>query len=284
MKARSSPTGTCTARGPAPAAGTRAARPQCRQRAGRGLGAQDRRARPLQARRISADDADGYHRVQCPAAMGKIRCPLRPASMRLDRDRPEILQPPEHAAACCAEQTITVRRTYWPRPRRSTTPRPRPGAGPQPAHRRRTRLRHHQGPRQQRHRPRLVPPDGPSPPDAVRHDPAHRPQPAHPERLEHPPERNPAPRSRRTPENPQTTPQDPRRPRRRTALTRNRHDPEPHPRHHQDSRHNQARARPDTGQTTKPGPPQCRRPRHRTTGYQATGMSDPNVKIGPTET
>ena len=35
--------------------------------------------------RIIADDADGYHRVQCPA-MGKIRCPLRPASMLRDRD------------------------------------------------------------------------------------------------------------------------------------------------------------------------------------------------------
>jgi len=58
--------------------------------------------------RITADDADGYHRVQCPAAMGKIRCPLRPASMSLDRDRPEILQPPEHPQACCAQQTITV--------------------------------------------------------------------------------------------------------------------------------------------------------------------------------
>ncbi len=58
--------------------------------------------------RITADDADGYHRVQCPAAMGKIRCPLRPASMRLDRDRPEILQPPEHPQACCTQQTITV--------------------------------------------------------------------------------------------------------------------------------------------------------------------------------
>ena len=58
--------------------------------------------------RLTADDADGYHRVQCPAAMGKIRCPLRPASMRLDRDRPEILQPPEHPPACCAQQTITV--------------------------------------------------------------------------------------------------------------------------------------------------------------------------------
>jgi hypothetical protein len=58
--------------------------------------------------RLTADDQDGYHRVQCPAAMGKIRCPLRPASMTLDRDRPEILQPPERPQACCTQQTITV--------------------------------------------------------------------------------------------------------------------------------------------------------------------------------
>jgi hypothetical protein len=58
--------------------------------------------------RLTADDPDGYHRVQCPAAMGKIRCPLRPASMTLDRDRPQILQPPEHPQACCTQQTITI--------------------------------------------------------------------------------------------------------------------------------------------------------------------------------
>jgi hypothetical protein len=58
--------------------------------------------------RLTADDEDGYHRVQCPAAIGKIRCPLRPASMTLDRDRPEILTPPEHPQACCTQQTITV--------------------------------------------------------------------------------------------------------------------------------------------------------------------------------
>jgi hypothetical protein len=57
---------------------------------------------------ITRDDQDGYHRVACPAVTGKIRCPLRPASMRLDRDRPEILQPPQHPQACCAQQTITV--------------------------------------------------------------------------------------------------------------------------------------------------------------------------------
>jgi hypothetical protein len=58
--------------------------------------------------RITSDDTDGYHRVMCPAAMGKIRCPLRPQSMTLNRDRPEILTPPQNPPACCAQQTITV--------------------------------------------------------------------------------------------------------------------------------------------------------------------------------
>jgi hypothetical protein len=52
--------------------------------------------------RLTADDADGYHRVQCPAAMGKIRCPLRPASMTLDRGRPEITAQPRQE---CQRQT-----------------------------------------------------------------------------------------------------------------------------------------------------------------------------------
>ena len=58
--------------------------------------------------RHTTDDADGYHRVTCPAAGGKIRCPLHPDSMTLGRDRPEILTPPEHPPACCTQQTITV--------------------------------------------------------------------------------------------------------------------------------------------------------------------------------
>jgi len=58
--------------------------------------------------RLTRDDDDGYHRVQCPAVMGKIRCPLRPSSMTLDRGRPEILTPPGHPQACCTQQTITV--------------------------------------------------------------------------------------------------------------------------------------------------------------------------------
>jgi len=56
----------------------------------------------------AADDADGYRRHACPAAAGKIRCPLRPASMKLDRNRPEILSPPQHPPACCTQQTITA--------------------------------------------------------------------------------------------------------------------------------------------------------------------------------
>jgi hypothetical protein len=58
--------------------------------------------------RITKDDTDGYHRAACPAVTGKIRCLLRPKSMTLDRNRPEILTPPEHPPACCARQTITV--------------------------------------------------------------------------------------------------------------------------------------------------------------------------------
>ncbi len=58
--------------------------------------------------RITRDDPDGYHRAQCPAAMGKLRCPLRPRSMTLNRDRPEILQLPGHPPACCTQLTITV--------------------------------------------------------------------------------------------------------------------------------------------------------------------------------
>jgi hypothetical protein len=58
--------------------------------------------------RITSDDQDGYHRVMCPAVTGKIRCPLRPASMTLNRQRPEILTPPGHPPACCHQQTLTV--------------------------------------------------------------------------------------------------------------------------------------------------------------------------------
>ena len=58
--------------------------------------------------RIAGPDNDGYQRVQCPAVMGKVRCPWREDSMTLPYDRPEILSPPEHPPACCNQVTITV--------------------------------------------------------------------------------------------------------------------------------------------------------------------------------
>lgn len=58
--------------------------------------------------RITTNDGDGYHRVCCPAVMGKLRCPLRPDSMNAPHSRPEILDPPEHPPACCTQKTITV--------------------------------------------------------------------------------------------------------------------------------------------------------------------------------
>ncbi len=75
------------------------------------IAAHDARAAELARHKlgpISSDDAGGYHRVMCPAAMGKVRCPHRPDSMKLDRGRPEILTPPGHPPACCTQQTLTV--------------------------------------------------------------------------------------------------------------------------------------------------------------------------------
>jgi hypothetical protein len=57
---------------------------------------------------ITSHDRDGYHRVICPAAHGKLRCPHKPASLTLPNDRPTIPNPPEHPPACCTQHTITV--------------------------------------------------------------------------------------------------------------------------------------------------------------------------------
>jgi hypothetical protein len=57
---------------------------------------------------LSADDADGYHRVMCPAAAGKVRCPRRPQSMALSHQHPGVLAPPEHPPLCCTQVTLTV--------------------------------------------------------------------------------------------------------------------------------------------------------------------------------
>jgi hypothetical protein len=73
--------------------------------------AHDRKAAELSAHKlgpIAGYDADGYHRVGCPAAQGKLRCPLRPESMALEHTRPEVAAPPKHPPVCCSQRTITV--------------------------------------------------------------------------------------------------------------------------------------------------------------------------------
>jgi hypothetical protein len=57
---------------------------------------------------ISSNDADGFHRVACPATLGKVRCPRRPASMALSARRPEIMSVPEDPPTCCTQKTLTV--------------------------------------------------------------------------------------------------------------------------------------------------------------------------------
>jgi hypothetical protein len=57
---------------------------------------------------ITRPDADGYHRVICPAIQDKLRCPLRAGSLTLPHDRPTVIDPPEHPPVCCTQHTITV--------------------------------------------------------------------------------------------------------------------------------------------------------------------------------
>ena len=151
---------------------------------------------------ITRHDPDGYHRAICPAAQGKLRCPLRPESMTRSHDRPSILAPPQHPPACCQQKTITVPPPSTPRPPRSTTPPHRSTAPPKPPLRRRTHLRHVKDPATNNltkagadhwpHRHRAP----------HRHRP-HRPQPAHQRRPRRPPSRERT--TRRQPAPTQTT-------------------------------------------------------------------------------
>jgi hypothetical protein len=83
--------------------------------------------------KITSDDTDGYHRVMCPAVMGKIRCPLRPASLRLDRNRPEILALPSTRRTAAPSRPSRCRPGPAPKPRKSTTTHRPHTASPTPA-------------------------------------------------------------------------------------------------------------------------------------------------------
>ncbi len=57
---------------------------------------------------LSAPDDDGYQRVICPAAAGKVRCPHKAASLALSYEHPSVTHPPTELPRCCAQVSITV--------------------------------------------------------------------------------------------------------------------------------------------------------------------------------
>ena len=84
--------------------------------------------------RLTSDDTDGCHRVQCPAVAGKIRCPLQPeVDAPGPRTGPRSSSPPGTRRPAAPSRPSPSRRTSWPRPRRNTTTPPPPGAAPTPA-------------------------------------------------------------------------------------------------------------------------------------------------------
>ena len=235
--------------------------------------------------RLTADDADGYHRVTCPAAAGKLRCPLRPG---LDDPGPVPARDPHPAAAPAG--LLHPADPHHPTRRRGEDPAetrlPLGGAPPllRPPHHRRTGLLHHQGPSHQQHQPRLVPPHGPDPARALAHRPARHPQPAHPHRLGHPPGREQPPRRRRaTAQDPQTPPENhprPASPRHPDQACTPRHRP-PLTSTPPASPHAQTQAKP----ASTPQPAAMHKKTKTSSGHAAsTEMSEPNVNMVPTET
>ena len=172
--------------------------------------------------RHTTDDADGYHRVTCPATAGKIRCPLRPESMKLDRSRPRdpgparppasLLHPADHHRPA---------RGRTPRPGRNTTTPQRPGGTPTrgaPAPNAAfSTIKDTATTSIARGWCRLTRPD---PAHAVARLRPRRPQPAHPARIRRPAGRQRPPRRRWPPTGPQQTPHHARGPARGAAITR----------------------------------------------------------------
>ena len=226
-------------------AGTRPAAPRRDEGTGHGTRRQDRRARPLQARQDHRRRRRRLPPRAVPRSHGKDPLPAPP---RLDEAEPGPARDPHPARTPAG--LLHAADHHRPAGRagqdRTETRLPVGRAPPllRPPHRRRARLRHRQGPGHQRHRPRLVPPDGPGPADAVHHGAAGRPQPAHPGRLDRPPGREHAPRRRRAPaENPAPAPENPHHARRRqAALAR-------HPSRADSTRRDHVRQRPDSGST-----------------------------------
>ena len=76
------------------------------------LATQQQRRRSYALARHSGPDADGYERWQCPAEAGKVRCPLKPASMQLPMTLPTVHTHPDPADGplprVCQQKTVTI--------------------------------------------------------------------------------------------------------------------------------------------------------------------------------
>ena len=171
--------------------------------------------------RHTADDTDGYHRAWLPRRGRQDPLPAPPG---LDAAQPGPARDPHPARA--PARLLHPAHHHRPAPGRGQdTPETRLpirglAAVLPAAHQRRTSQRHHQRPRQQQHRPRLVPAHGPDPHHAMDRLPARHPQPAHRRSIPGPPGRQRPPRRRRaTAPHPQTPAHHPRRPCRRAAIT-----------------------------------------------------------------
>ena len=57
---------------------------------------------------LARPDKEGYERVMCPAAAGKLRCPLVEASLNLSFSHPSVTQAPSSPPRCCRQRSITV--------------------------------------------------------------------------------------------------------------------------------------------------------------------------------
>jgi len=73
---------------------------------------------------ITGYDDDGFRRVGCPAAQGKVRCPLRPESMTRPHDRPQVLSRPSSRPPAADNAPSPCHRPSTPRPPKSTTTPP----------------------------------------------------------------------------------------------------------------------------------------------------------------
>lgn len=58
---------------------------------------------------LAREDDDGFQRMQCPAERGRVRCPLKPASLtRPAATTTTVMTPPAAPGACCTQRSVKV--------------------------------------------------------------------------------------------------------------------------------------------------------------------------------